>query len=180
MRGHRLPQSLDIIKEEIMPMHRHILSAAALSALIALPAAAQTVTSRNISYDVAKQIAEAAMENCTARGAAVAVHVVDATGQTVVALRADGARPHVFQNSFEKAYTAMAFERPSSEMERDLEAGDMGRTQQADFPNMVLLAGGLPIRVDDEVVGGVGISGTQGPVTEECAQAGIDSVSDQL
>ena len=164
------------IEEECV---RHLignLTVAACAAIIALPAQAQTVTSHNISFELAKRIAEAAMTDCEARGGTVAVHVVDGSGNIVVSYRADHSRPHIYQVAYEKAFTAMSFQRSSGELEADLVNGNIARTQQADFPNMVLLGGGLPIVINDETVGGVGVAGLPGAQSEQCAQAGIDAV----
>jgi uncharacterized protein GlcG (DUF336 family) len=51
--------------------------------------------------------------------------------------------------------------------------------QQVTLPSVIALAGGLPVKAGDEVIGGVGVSGTPG-VDENCAQAGLDKVADQL
>ena len=157
---------------------RHLigyLTSAAYAAIIAMPAGAQTVTSHNISFDVAKQIADVAMADCSARGGTVAVHVVDGSGNTVVSYRADHSRPHIYQVAYEKAFTAMSFQRSSGELEDDLVSGNVVRTQQGDFPNIVLLGGGLPIVINGETVGGVGVAGLPGAQSEQCAQAGIDA-----
>lgn len=156
------------------------LTGAACAALLAIPATAQTVTRHDISFDTAKQIADAAMADCAARGATVAVHVVDSSGNIILSYRADGSRPHIFQVAFEKAYTAMSFQRPTQDMSEEYAEGNPNRVQQADFPNTVFLGGGLPIIIDGETVGGVGVAGTLGPISAQCAQAGLDAVADQL
>jgi uncharacterized protein GlcG (DUF336 family) len=51
--------------------------------------------------------------------------------------------------------------------------------QQVTLPNVIAIPGGLPIKAGDEVIGGVGLSGTPGK-DEPCVQAGIDKVADQL
>ena len=43
----------------------------------------------------------------------------------------------------------------------------------------LVIAGGLPIKAGDEVIGGAGLSGTPG-VDEPCVQAGLDKVADRL
>jgi len=146
---------------------------------VSLPAAAQLIAQNRLSYALAKTIADDTMDTCITRGSRISVHVVDQAGETIIALRGDGARPHTFDNSREKAYTAMTFGRPSQAMEDEYIAGDLMRAQQADFPNVVALGGGLPIRAGEEIVGGVGVSGGPAP-TELCAQAGLDAVADQL
>ena len=47
------------------------------------------------------------------------------------------------------------------------------------YSRVLALDGGLPIKVGDEIVGAVGVSGTPGK-DDDCAQAGIDKVADQL
>ena len=82
------------------------LAIAALACLIAAPASAQLVQRKDLSYAVAKTIAENALEDCKAKGYPVSVVVVDRGGNTVVALRADNASVHTMENARRKAYTA--------------------------------------------------------------------------
>ena len=65
------------------------LALAALACLIAAPAGAQLIQRKDLSYAMAKTIAENALADCKARGYAVSVVVVDRGGDTIVALRAD-------------------------------------------------------------------------------------------
>jgi Haem-degrading len=64
---------------------------------------------------MAKSIAENALADCKARGYEVSVVVVDRGGDTVVALRADDARPHTMENARRKAYTARTFRMTTEE-----------------------------------------------------------------
>ena len=148
--------------------------------VLSVPAGAQLLVYRDLSYNIAKTMAEATMESCTAQGLSISVHVIDRNGNTLVALRGDGARLHTFENSYEKAYTALTFRRPSAEMQEEYAAGNATRMQQADFPGVVAIGGGLPVRVGDDVVGGIGVSGGAGGTNEPCAQVGIDAVASQL
>ena len=65
------------------------LALAALACLIAAPTSAQLIHRKDLSYAMAKTIAENALADCRARGYAVSVVVVDRGGDTIVALRAD-------------------------------------------------------------------------------------------
>jgi uncharacterized protein GlcG (DUF336 family) len=147
---------------------------------VAVPAAAQLTVRRDLSYAMAKTIADTTMTRCVAENVQVSIHVIDSSGDTIVALRGDGARPFTFDNSYEKAYTAMAFGRPSAEMQAEYTEGNATRAQQADFPHIVMIGGGMPLIADGEVVGGVGISGAASSATDVCVQAGIDAVAAQL
>ena len=51
--------------------------------------------------------------------------------------------------------------------------------QQVTLPNVIAIPGGLPVKFGDEVIAGVGVSGSPG-VDEPCVQAGLDKVADQL
>jgi len=53
------------------------------------------------------------------------------------------------------------------------------RQQQATLPGVIGIPGGVPIKVGNDVIGGVGLSGSPG-VDEQCVQAGIDKVKDQM
>jgi uncharacterized protein GlcG (DUF336 family) len=147
---------------------------------VSTTASAQLIPQQRLSYALAKTIADITMDTCTAGGSLISVHVVDQGGDTIIALRGEGARPHTFENSYEKAFTAMTFGRPSQQMEDEYIAGDLMRAQQADFPNVVALGGGLPIRAGEEIVGGIGVSGGGPAGTEACAQAALDAVAAQL
>ena len=158
---------------------RFLLTLACVCAL-AVPAAAQLTVRRDLSYAMAKTIADTTMAQCVEENLQVSIHVIDSSGDTIVALRGDGTRPFTFENSYEKAFTAMAFGRPSAEMQAEYAAGNSTRAQQADFPHMVMIGGGMPILADGEVVGGIGISGAASSATDVCVQAGIDAVAAQL
>jgi uncharacterized protein GlcG (DUF336 family) len=51
--------------------------------------------------------------------------------------------------------------------------------QQVTLPNVIAIPGGLPVKLGDEVIAGVGVSGSPG-VDEPCVQAGLDKVAEQL
>jgi uncharacterized protein GlcG (DUF336 family) len=147
---------------------------------LAAPAAAQLTVRRDLSYAMARTIADTTMARCLTEKLQVSIHVIDSRGDTIVALRGDGARPFTFDNSYEKAFTAMAFGRPSAEMQAEYAEGNATRAQQADFPHVVMIGGGVPIIADGDIVGGIGISGAANSATDVCVQAGIDAVAAQL
>jgi uncharacterized protein GlcG (DUF336 family) len=69
---------------------------------------AQLLPRRDLSYSIAKTIAETAIESCTAGGYRVSAVVVDRDGETIVALHGDNASPHAMENARRKAYTALS------------------------------------------------------------------------
>ena len=79
-----------------------------------------------------------------------------------------------------KAYTAVALRRPISELAQII-ASNPGAAGLKDISGVIVLNGGLPIRVGDEVIGSVGVGGSpSGDRDEACAKAGLDKVADQL
>jgi uncharacterized protein GlcG (DUF336 family) len=158
-------------------MLRH-LTLVALAGSIALPANAQLLQRKDLSYAVAKTIAENALADCKARGYPVAVVVVDRGGNTVVALRDDNASVHTMENARRKAYTAMTFKMTTEEFIKEMATRPV-RREQTTLPNVIAIGGGVPIKVGSDVIGGVGLSGSPG-VDEPCVNAGLDKVKDQL
>lgn len=152
---------------------------AAAVCLIAAPAGAALLAHKDIPQSVALSIAETALEKCASEGYATSVVVVDRDGATVVALRADNASPHTMENARRKAYTAMTFKQTTADYAKKLLDPNSVAHQQVTLPNVIAIPGGVPIKAGNEVIGGVGLSGSPG-VDEPCVQAGLDKVKDQL
>ena len=94
------------------------------------------------------------------------------SGNTVVSYRADGSRPHIYEVAYEESLHGDVVSTAFRSIGGRLANGNIGRTQQADFPNTVLLAGGLPIVINDETVGGVGVAGLPGPAVRTVGASG--------
>ena len=156
-----------------------ILGAVAIAAVLDPSAQAQgLVTEKNISLAMAQTIANAAMEKCKEMGYRVSVTVVDRAGLPIVMLRGDGAGLHTPEGSDRKAYTARTFRQPSADFVKRMLA-DPASTGSKEYTRVLALGGGLPIKVGDDVVGAVGVSGSPGK-DDDCSKAGIDKVADQL
>jgi uncharacterized protein GlcG (DUF336 family) len=155
------------------------LALVALTCAITAPADAQLLVRKDLSYSIAKTIAEGALENCKSRGYNVSVVVVDRAGETIVALRGDNASPHTMENARRKAYTARTFRQTTTEYAKKFEDNNPVVRQQVTLPSVIAIPGGVPIKVGDEVIGGVGLSGSPG-LDEPCVLAGLEKVTDQL
>ena len=135
------------------------LSGLTVAAIVASPAAAQgVVTEKNISLALAQTIANAALEQCQSMGYKVAVTVVDRAGQALVMLRGDGAGLHTPEGSDRKAYTARTFRAPSANFVKRI-LDDPAAAGSKEYTRVLALGGGLPIKVGDDVIGAVGVSG---------------------
>jgi uncharacterized protein GlcG (DUF336 family) len=162
-----------------MPPILRGLSGVSLVLVLAAPAGAQLLSHKDLSYEIAKTIAETAIESCKAHGYDVSAVVVDRGGDTIVALRGNNASPHTMENARRKAYTARSFLQSTAAYAKRFADNDPVVRQQVTLPNVIAIPGGLPIKVGEEVIGGAGVSGSPG-VDEPCVQAGLDKVADQL
>lgn len=156
-------------------------TAVALAALAAFAAQAQGVrTERNMSLELANQIAAATVAACTTNGYAVAAAVVDRAGQLKALHRADNAGPHTLSSSQAKAYTSASAKNNTLAMMEGAQKNPAA-ANLVHMPGFLLLGGGVPVKVGNEVIGAVGVGGAPGGhLDEQCAVAGIDKVKDQL
>ena len=155
-----------------------LLAAVPLALTLAAPAQAQLLTHKDLSYAMALTIATGALEDCKAKGYPVSVVVVDRDGQNIVALRGDGAGPHTMENARRKAYTALTFKMTTEDFAKAMDTNPV-RRQQATLPGVIGIPGGVPVKVGNDVIAGVGLSGSPG-VDEPCVRAGLAKVEDQL
>jgi uncharacterized protein GlcG (DUF336 family) len=160
---------------------RSLVPAAIALALGTSLAHAQGVrTERNISLELANQIAAASVAACNAKGYPVAATVVDRAGHIRSVQRADNAGPHTLGASLQKAYTS-ASARNNTLAIMEIAQKNPGAANVAHIPGFLLLGGGVPVRVGNEVIGAVGIGGApSGQIDEQCAVAALEQVKDQL
>jgi uncharacterized protein GlcG (DUF336 family) len=141
---------------------------------------AQVRTERNISLSLANQIASAGVAACAEKGYAVAVTVVDRSGQVKAMHRADNAGPHTLASSQQKAFTSASAKSATLAMMEGAQKNP-GAANLVYLPGFLLLGGGLPIKAGDEVIGGIGIGGAPGGhLDDQCAQTALEKVKDQL
>lgn len=149
--------------------------------LVALGASAEGVrTEKNMSLDLANQIATATVAACTANGYNVTATVVDRAGTVRAVQRADNAGPHTIGASLQKAYTSASAKNTTTAM---LESSQKfpGAATLGDIPGFLLLGGGVPVKVGNEVIGAVGVGGAPGGhLDEQCAMAALEKVKDML
>lgn len=150
-------------------------------ALTATVTSAQAVrTEKNMSLELANQIAAATVAACSANGYAVAAAVVDRAGSLRALQRADNAGPHSLSSSQAKAYTSASAKNTTLAMMEGAQKNPAA-ANLVHMPGFLLLGGGVPIKVGNEVIGAVGVGGAPGGhLDEQCAMAGIDKVKDQL
>jgi uncharacterized protein GlcG (DUF336 family) len=146
------------------------------------PGAAPESTARGPSLALALEAAQAAIESCRTKGYRIGVSVIDSSGEARAMITADGADgSHVFV-AMRKALTALATEMPSAKA-ADLVAGDKALLARIK-PNMFVMGGALPIIVNRETIGAIGVSGAAGMPfghqDEVCAGVGLLKIQNRL
>jgi uncharacterized protein GlcG (DUF336 family) len=154
---------------------------AGLLAAAAAPsvAGAQVLTQHDVSLHMGLAIAEEAVAECEKAGNSVSVAVVDRVGRLRVFLQGDKASPHNIELARRKAYTARTFGRSSADWaKRTVDVPELAG--QRSLKDVIPLRGGVPIKIGDETIGAVGVSGSSSEGDEKCAMAGVAKVADQL
>lgn len=120
----------------------------------------------------AKQMMAAAEARALADRWPVAIVIADASGGILMALKLDGTQHSSMGIATGKAQTAVNFRRPTKFFQDGLAAGGEGLRFLA-VPGVTPLEGGFPILRDNQVIGGIGVSGVLSTQDAEVAQAGL-------
>ena len=149
--------------------------------LAASLASAQAVrTEKNMSLELANQIASATVAACTAGGYNVSAAVVDRAGTLRALQRADNAGPHTEAAAQGKAYTSASAKNTTLAMLDNVQKNPAAATL-VHIPGFLIVGGGVPVKVGNEVIGAVGVGGAPGGhLDEQCAMAALEKVKDQL
>jgi glc operon protein GlcG len=144
-----------------------------LVAVLSFSASAQTIQVRSLDQAGAEIVLQAAKENARKRNAPSAIAVVDPAGDLLAFERMDGVRPASAELAIQKARTAARLQRPTQEIEDNI---NQGRTAFI-TAGIMSLRGGMPIRVNGEVVGALGIAGRSKEMDTEIAKEAAASVA---
>lgn len=164
-------------------MKRHF-AAALIAAACAAPAQADDgafVEFQVLKPEVALDMAEAAMIFCREQGYQIGVTVVDRFGLPQVFMRDRFAGLHVYETSYRKAWTAVSFRTGTTELNSVTAPGNSSQGIRQ-LSQALPLGGGLVVEEGaGSIVAGIGVSGAPTPeIDDDCAQAGIDAVADQI
>jgi len=121
----------------------------------------------------ADAIVRAAEAEATARNARVVIAVVDDGGKAIVLRRLDQTQVASADVAIDKARTAAIFRRPSRDIEMQVRDGRFGALQ---LHGAVALQGGIPLTIDGDCVGAIGVSGETPAEDEAIAIAGAGAL----
>jgi glc operon protein GlcG len=135
--------------------------------------AAKKVMTREISADTAEKITQACVNYAKERNIAVSVFILSPTGQIVHAHRMDGQVPINVETGLLKAKSVL-FTRDSTHARANMVANNLALQLRWSDIGVFPTSGGLPIMVDDQMIGAIGVGGSN--QDEECAYAALTSV----
>lgn len=139
------------------------------------------LTTHRLSASLAAQAASEAVASCAKQGYAETAVVVDADGVRQAVLRGDRAGSHTLDSAFDKAYTSASFKTGTSQLVERAKTVPGFAALFTQVPHLILIGGGLVIKVGDETIGAIGAAGAPGGnLDDACALAGLDSIRDQL
>jgi len=142
-----------------------------------VPASDELPKELMLPLSLAGKAIQVSLEACKIDGYKVSVSVVDRAGVLRAMVRADGAGPHTVDSSRKKAYTAASLRRSTTELAELIDKVPALKGLGEINDQMLMLGGGLPIEIDGEIVGGIGVGGAPGAhLDDACAQAGLDAI----
>jgi uncharacterized protein GlcG (DUF336 family) len=132
---------------------------------------------RGPALELVIEAAQTALEAAKAGDQKVAVTVIDSAGVLKAVLVSDGTGPRAVQNSNFKAQAALAFKEPSGQLAEEVKTNKELADKIAANPTYLARAGAVLIKVNDEVIGAIGVGGARGSDKDEAyAKAGLEKI----
>ncbi len=130
---------------------------------------AQLADKKALTLDAAKKMVAAAEAEAMKNKWNVVIALVDEGGHLIYLQRMDGTQTGSIDVAIGKAKTAMAFKRPTKVFD------DLAKTRPSimSLGDVTLLEGGVPIKVGEQVIGAIGVSGVTSQQDAQIAEAGL-------
>ena len=134
------------------------------------------VTQPGISWAAASTAAQAVVRFAEGKGWKVNVAIVDRGGNLMSFLRMPGAFIHSIDIAIDKAYTAASFGFSTKAWMGAIGHDEGMKLGFSSRPRLVVFGGGLPIKIGDDWIGGIGVSGASESEDEQCACHGLSAI----
>ena len=140
------------------------------------PVSTVAVPQSVVSAEAVSVALEAAVAKAAELGVKINVAVADSGGNLSGFLRMPGAFVQSIDIAIDKAYTAAGFGFPTKDWMKLIGHDDGMKFGFSARPRLVVFGGGLPLRVNGELIGGIGVSGASEEQDEVCARAALDAI----
>lgn len=149
-------------------------ASAATSALAAAPAL--VLQQPNVSLALANELIHATLAACHADGRSAVAVVVDRGGHLMAVQRDDSVGPHNTDAAVRKAFTALSTKTPTRLLAANARANPESHNLNT-VDSLLLIGGGVPLKVGNDVIGAIGVGGSGGAAQDEgCAMQAIAKV----
>jgi glc operon protein GlcG len=138
---------------------------------------AQLPSRKYLDLAAVKTMVAAAEAEAQKRNVHVTICVVDDSGNLLFLERGDGVPVNTLDFAQRKARHAAMYGSPSKD---GADAVKRGGVEAITFPNFFPNQGGVPIKIDGQVLGGISASGAKSEIDEAIAQAGVDALLQKL
>jgi len=133
-----------------------------------------------MSAEASRRLVDTAISRAASRSTPVTVVTVDESGVIKELHRMDGAPLVSVQTAWNKAYAAAAIGMPPDDFYSAIESDGAAVASFATRPGMALIGGGLPVVVDGQVTGAVGVAGAMTAAEDrQIAEAAVGELSRQ-
>jgi glc operon protein GlcG len=139
-------------------------------------AAGRILDGNQISGDAARRVAAACRAFAAENGGTMSLFIIDPAGNLVHSERMDGQVYNNMNTALLKAETALKTKQPTSVRAAGLRNDPAGMPRSVFWYNFYAVPGGLPIVVDGQIIGAIGVGGGAGAGDEPCAIAGLRAV----
>jgi uncharacterized protein GlcG (DUF336 family) len=136
-------------------------------------AASGVFDANQISLATAKKIARVCRDWAASKGGSMSLYILDTAGEFVHVERMDGQVFNNIRTAMLKAQTALRLRQPTSIRAAQLRNDPSGLPRSTAYFNLFTNAGGLPIVVDGQMIGAIGVGGGAGGGDENCAIEGL-------
>jgi uncharacterized protein GlcG (DUF336 family) len=138
------------------------------------------VTYQSMNLELAQMAAMETLKACRVEGYQVSVAVVDRSGGIQVLIRDRLAGIFTTDIAVRKARTALSFHTDTINLVEPTKSGEAASGIR-DFPDAMIVAGGVRVEAAGSIVGSIGVSGAPGPeIDDVCARKGIEKIDDIL
>ena len=138
--------------------------------------AASVVDGNQISLAAAKQVARACRDWAASRNGTASIYILSSAGEIVHMERMDGQAYNNIRTALFKAETALKMREPTSVRAAQLRNNQSQLARFAFYYDLYGVSGGLPIVVDGQMIGSIGVGGGAGGGDENCAMEGLKAV----
>lgn len=155
---------------------KYLAAAGLMAATQAFAAQPSTLLQNNMSLHLANQLVQATMDACHSQGRSAVVVVIDRGGHLLSLQRDDTVGVHNTEAAQKKAFTALST-KTLSRVFAENARNNPDSSNLNTIDSLLLIGGGVPVKVGNEVVGAIGVGGAGGAVIDEgCALQALDKV----